>query len=178
MKKIWLIGLTILMIGLCGNLGSANYKPGSEPDGFRGIKWGTDISTLSDMEYFRTDPGYGGIKVYTRKNEDLHLGAAKLKIIGYNFWRGKFCSVQVITKSWTNWDALKDAVFEKFGIGRGFQDNKSIEYYYWMGDITGMSLEYNKVSEKGILFMCSEELNKQIEAYKKQKAKEGAEKGF
>ena len=170
------MGLTILVIGLCGNLNSANYKPGSEPDGFRGIKWGTDISTLKDMEYLGIDPSYGGMKKYTRKNEDLHLGGAKLEIIGYGFWRGKFCGVQILTKGSTNWRGLRDAVFEKFG--RGYQSNEYIEYYIWGGDITGMSLKYNEISKEGKLFMSSKEINRQQKAYKKQKAKEGAEKGF
>jgi len=176
MKKIWLMGLTILVIGLCGNLNSAEFKPGSEPDGFRGIKWGTDISTLSDMKYERTDPSYGGIKVYTRKNDVLHLGGAKLEIIKYGFWKGKFCDVFLITKGSVNWYGLKGAVFEKFG--RGYQSNEYIEYYIWGGDITGMSLKYNEISKEGKLFMSSKEINRQQKAYKKQKAKEGAEKGF
>jgi len=170
------MGLTILVIGLCGNLNSANYKPGSEPDGFRGIKWGTDIETLKDMEYFGTDPGFGGIKVYTRKNENLHLGGAKLERIEYHFWRGKFCIVWVYTKGSTNWYGLKEAVFEKFG--RGSQPNEFIEFYVWFGDITGMTLEYNEVSETGMLFMFSGEITKQMKAYDKEKAKEGAEEGF
>ena len=70
MKKIWLVGLIILSVGLWSNLsfaGVSNFKSGSEPDGFRGIKWGTDISTLKDMEYLGIDPSYGGSKVYIKR---------------------------------------------------------------------------------------------------------------
>jgi len=178
MKKIWLMGLTILIVGLWSNLSFAGYKPGSEPDEFRGIKWGTDIKTLKGMKYFLT---YRGIKVYKRKNEDLRIGGAKLENIGYSFWGGKFCNVLVTTKGYTNWTGLKEAVFEKLGKGNQFGD-QFIENYDWFGDITGMSLEYNEFSEKGKLFMYSEEITKQIKAYKKEKAKEkakeGAEEGF
>ncbi|MCK4244574.1 MAG: hypothetical protein KAX20_03005 [Candidatus Omnitrophica bacterium] len=173
MKKILLIGLAgiLLLSNFCFAKGFQN-----EPDGFRGIKWGTDISTLKDMEYFWTDPSYGGIKIYIRKSEDLHIGEAKLKRIGYGFWRGKFCDVWVITKSSVNWVGLRDAVFEKFG--RGYQDNEFIEYYVWGGKITLMSLEYNEVSKEGKLHILSKEIYKQQKAYQKQKAKEGAETGF
>lgn len=41
-----------------------------------------------------------------------------------------------------------------------------------------MMLEYNEISEIGKLYMRSEEISKEQEAYNKQKAKEGAEKGF
>ncbi len=176
-NKIWLIGLIVLTVGLWSNLCFAgNYKPGSEPDGFRGIKWGTDISTLKDMEYFRTDSSYGGIKKYTRKNDDLHIGGAKLEIIEYGFWREKFCVVLVITQGYTNWAGLSEAVFEKYG--KGYQDNEYIEKYIWSGSVTVMMLTYNEISGEGTLLMRSEEIYKQQKAYKKQKAKEGAEKGF
>ena len=41
-----------------------------------------------------------------------------------------------------------------------------------------MMLEYNEISEIGRLWMFSIEIDKEIEAYRKQKAKEGAERGF
>ena len=88
MKKVFLIGLTVLLLGLLGSLVFAeyDYKLGSEPDGFRGIKWGTDISTLKDMEYLFTDPSYGGIEVYRKKNDNLRIGGVRLKTIIYGFW--------------------------------------------------------------------------------------------
>ena len=71
---------------------------------------------------------------------------------------------------------MKEIVFEKFG--RGGQNNRYIEKYFWSGKITGMLLEYNEVLEKGKLYMGSEKITKQLEIYRKQKAKEGAEKEF
>ncbi len=171
MKKIWLIVLSILTIGLWSNSSFAldNFKPGSEPGGFRDIKWGTDISTLKDMEYLRTDQGSAGeIKVYIRKNDDLHIGAAKLEGIEYGFWGGKFFNVTILTEGYVNWCGLRDAIFEKFG--RGSQD-KFVEIC-WEGSITYMILEYNEILGAGWLLMFSEEIGKQVEAYEKQKAKE------
>jgi len=151
-------------------------KSGTEPDGFRDIKWGTDISTLPDMEYVRTDPSYGGVKRYIRKGDKLQLGAAKLERIAYGFWKRKFCNVLIYTKGFTNWYGLKETTFEKFG--KGHQDNEFIEEYGWFGTKTWMRLEYNEFSEEGMLWMQSVEIKKQMEEWQKQKAKEGAETGF
>ncbi len=118
----------------------------------------------------------GGGKEYFRKNNDLHIGGAKLEGIVYEFWRGKFGGVWVITEGFTNWSSLKDAVFEKFG--KGFQFNESIKFYVWFGNITTISLGYNKDLEKGRLNIFSTKTHEQQEAYDKQKAKEGAETGF
>ena len=151
-------------------------KPGTEPDGFRGIKWGTHISNLKGMEYVRTDPSFGGVKVYRRKGDVLQIGSAKLDRIEYGFWKGRFCSVYIYTSGNVNWSGLKEAVFEKFG--KGYQPNEFIERYDWLGTKTLMELEYNKISEIGTLWMHSVKISDEQEAYKKQKAKEGAEKGF
>ena len=55
------IGMTVLLALVLGSgtalaappepMFSYNYtfKPGSEPDGFRGLKWGTDIATLDPL---------------------------------------------------------------------------------------------------------------------------------
>ncbi|MBA7543504.1 hypothetical protein ES705_35835 [subsurface metagenome] len=174
-KKIWLISLVALTIGLWSGLCFAGnyrprtgyYKPGSEPDGFRGNKWGTDIKTLKGMEYIGTDPSYGGIKKYTKKNEDLRIGGAELGRIEYCFWRGKFCNISIIIKGSTNWTGLRDAVFEKFG--EGYKSNEFVENYFWNGGITSMLLKYNEFSKEGKLFMGSEKINKQQKTYEKQK---------
>lgn len=55
------------------------------PDGFREIKWGTDISELKGMAHVRTDPSYGGVEFYTRKGDELRFGDAQLYNIEYAF---------------------------------------------------------------------------------------------
>jgi hypothetical protein len=148
----------------------------NEPDGFREIKWGTDIAKLKDMEFKRVDPSYGGCTVYTKKDDKLKIGNADLKTIEYSLWKDQFNSVLISTKGYTNWSNLKEACFEKFG--KGYKPNRFLEEYSWFGDTTSMSLEYNEFSEKGILYMYSEKIGKQQDEYDKQKAKEGAKKDF
>ena len=52
------------------------FKPDSEPDGFRGIKWGQDISTVNGLVYVATDPSHGGEDYYIREGDELKMGAA------------------------------------------------------------------------------------------------------
>lgn len=121
MKRIISIGLAVLVFGLQGSLvftgNSGSFKHGSKPDGFRDIKWGTDISTLQGMKRFFRQVEYEGIKIYTKKDEILFIGRAKPKRIEYGFWKGKFCSLLIRIEGYENWLALKETVFEKFGRG-------------------------------------------------------------
>jgi len=57
------------------------FNPGSEPEGFRGIKWGTDIATLDDMEKIKTIfDEYSGLNItkYKKKNDVLKLSGSSL----------------------------------------------------------------------------------------------------
>lgn len=137
------------------------FKESSEPDGFRGIKWGTYLENMADMEYSRTDPSFGGIKTYTMKNDILMLGTAVIEKIEYCFWQEKLCNVWLYTKEIENWNRLKNAFFEKFGMG--FQANKYNENYLWFGDITKMRIEYNIRTEQGTIVILSSEALKQMQ---------------
>ena len=71
MKRILIVVLSCLLIS---SLAFAEWttggKPGTEPDGFRGIKWGTSIDNLAGMEYTGTHPDYSGVSTYTKDNDD------------------------------------------------------------------------------------------------------------
>ena len=152
-----------------------NFKPGSEPDGFGDIKWGTDISTLPGMEYVSTDSNYGvEIQIYKKKNDELKMGGATLEKINYGFWKRKkvliFDYVNIYIEGYVNWVGLRDVLFEKFG--QGYQESKHPEEYTWLGETTNMRLRYNEHTKKGNLWITSTKIHdQQEEYYNKQKEK-------
>ncbi len=166
--------------------GTGPFKPGSDPDGFRGITWGQDISTVNGLVYSFTNPAYGGIEWYTRKRDEKKIGLAELSNIFYGFWRGKFYSVRIDPKDFMNWNHLKEITFEKFGgdyqwlsikiekEGYYFED----KFFTWEGDKAKVSLNYNWGLDEGHLSMSSQEIAKQQEEWEEQQLKEGVEKGW
>jgi len=170
MKRVLMLVLGLLLICTVAFALDSKFKPGSEPDGFRGIKWGTDISTLQDMKHYSTDSSYGGIENYTKKKDKLKIGGANIDRIIYGFWRGKFSSVDIYIEGYVNWAGLKKVSFEKFG--KGLQLSEYIEEYYWFGETTNMRLKYNEISEVGRLYVWSKVIEIQQVNYDKQKAKE------
>ncbi len=163
------IFLSILLIPL------VSFAYENEPDGFRGIKWGTDKSELKDLNSYGTDD-QDGTEMFVKKTDELQIGDAKLEHIFYVFWKNKFSGVMIKSKGYSNCRDLKQATFAKFG--KGSQDNQFIEKYVWYGTTTTIILNYNEISEEGTLLLISMELRKQQEEYKQKKAKEGAEKDF
>jgi hypothetical protein len=150
----------------------------AQVDGFRGIKWGTEFSTVeSEMKYERTDPSYGGINLYSKLGDELKIGAAELMSIQYGFWQNRFSNVVILFEGFTNFTAVRDSAFERFG--RGHQPNRYIQRYFWLNNSAGkIQIEYSEGSRRGRMYMASTQISAEQERFDKNKAKSGAESGF
>lgn len=141
-----------------------NQDAHAEVDGFRDLQWGTRLSTIKDqMNYVRTDPSYGGVKIYSRKNEDLRMYNVEVQSIGYSFWMDKLSSVIVRFRGFSNFVHLRDSLFKRFG--KGHNTKRFIKGYVWDGEVTNMALEYNKVVKEGYLFLYSIGIQKEQQRF-------------
>jgi hypothetical protein len=143
----------------------------NKPDGFRGIKWRTNIKNLSDMKF---EGKAGATSYYHRQGDKMKIGSAMLDDIGYGFYKNEFYIVMIQFHSLINFDALKSTFFQQYGPG--YQHNRYQEDYYWGlrdGSDVVISLEYNKVSKKGAIFFEYQPLSKAEKAERKRKAKAG-----
>jgi hypothetical protein len=162
----------------------ASFQPGSEPDGFRGIKWEQDISTLKDMEHI-TEPAWAGrTKKYKRNGDILKIGSAHLGDISYYFWDGKFYFVLATFKGANNWERLKEVCFKMFGYQKmNITEYKGIRYgsnyeertdgCEWEGSKTSLNIKYSYCLDYGSLSISSQAMAKKDAAFTKGKAREG-----
>ena len=149
------------MSGLSFSQPLNNFKPGSEPDGFGNIKWGTELSALKKMIFSRVDPSFGGIDIYLRLEEASRIGGASFKKIEYLFWKGKFNGVRIITEGLSEYKSLKEAVLEVYGKGnKPYIDQ---EYYVWDGESTLMALEFSPLGERVLFLMMDNSILKRME---------------
>jgi len=138
-----------------------SFKPGLEPRGFNGIKWETEVSTLKEMKSYRKDPSHGGIHFYLKAGDGYRLKNGKLIPIQYGFWREKFYIGMVMTDQVSDFEALKESVFEKFGVGAKPFTNK--EEYLWIGKDATMALRYDENLRKGTYYIRSHSMEKQMQ---------------
>jgi hypothetical protein len=150
------------------------YRESLEPEGFGDMEWGAALPSLETLEHVGEDPGYGGVVIYIRVGDDLTIGNATLKRVEYRFWKNKFCGVRAVTEGYSNFAILKEAAFELFGDGH--KPNPSIERYFWIGDRTNITLDYDELTGLGGLFMNSVLLAREMEGAGQQKAVEEAKK--
>jgi hypothetical protein len=189
--KVFTIGFSIFLIGCAGS--SRFNKPRSEPDGFGDIKWGTEISTLKDMEKVAQGKSSNmDLDWYTRKGDTLAIGNAKLENIFYSFWMGNFASVWIDFKGDENFEALKKELFQRYGkaleseelmkkMDKGAREPSTIghaeQFYAWWGKNADMSLSYSKDRRTGTLCINSRMMAEERRAYEKQKEKRLKEGG-
>ncbi len=185
--KIFTIVFSVFAIGCFAS--ARPSKSPSEPDGFRGVKWGANISMLKEVEMVEQDKSSKSQLVwYTRRDDTLAVGKARLENIFYAFWMGKFESVWIDFKGDENFETLKKELFERFGKvaeseellrktdkggGREPSATKQAgEFYGWWGKVTEMALSYSRDRHKGTLRVNSRMIREERRAYEKEMEKE------
>jgi len=184
--KILTVVFGIILIGCFTSTRPSKLR--SEPDGFRGVKWGTEISTLKDLEKVKQDKSSDSDLVwYIRKEDTLAIGEAKLENIFYSFWLGNFESVWIDFKGEDNFEAIKKELVEQFGkplssegimkkmgerTGRELSPTERAGIFYaWWGKNTEMWLSFSEDLHKGTLTINSVRIREERKDYKKQKKK-------
>jgi len=146
----------------------------NEPDGFRGIKWGTDIGDLPRMEYLRdyiTD--FGGIKIYINKEDELKIGDAAVSEIKYYFWKNKFYKVSASTNDLLNSGTLQHSCIDNFGDQVDFVASA----YVWRGLVTKIMVT-NPDYNGGLFLMESVYMINKLSPLERQRDSERASKGW
>jgi hypothetical protein len=168
LQKAMLLGITLLLslvlasgpaLAVPDKTFTYNYtfKAGSEPDGFRGIKWGTNIATLNPLNTMDVIAVVGPFTYYKKIKEDLHLVNVELNDVIYEFWDGKFSGVIIKVKGERQFQILKEYCFARFGEGQRSQilQQMNVPDYYYNGVQTRMYLKYSDFDHEGELSLYS-----------------------
>jgi hypothetical protein len=185
-KTIILAVILIITILTLDSISFAKFNPGSEPDGFREIKWSTNFSKINGLELVGTSNVGGGIlKSFKKKDDVMQIGQAKLVSIRYDFLNDLFLGVEIRAKEWNNFTALRESCFEKFGRGKETPEQPDEFIYRWNGKKASILLLYNSTSltssknhpvKVAVFKMGSTEMIDK--ALAKDKEKRGVTKGF
>lgn len=165
MKKISLVVLFFLLS--CVSVASSFEN---EPDGFRGVMWGANLKDLPDMV---ADGVVGDEKWFKKNGDKLQVGEAELTDIVYGFYKDKFYTVIMGFDTFHNFKKVKEALFQKYGAGR--QPNRYLERYLWMGENCTISLDFNSMNKKGMIYYVYKSLLMEKNKDEKEKAKKAAD---
>jgi hypothetical protein len=164
--------ISLLIFPVKAFAGNINFKPGTEPDSFRGIKFGSNLSALNDMELVETEEDEPR-SIYKRKGDKLEIGIAKLESIEYSFWQGKLETVIIKTLPQSR-RIFVEICKVKFGEGSFSTKSQTTGTIYWAGKQVNAYLNLNDNTKVYELAIYSKKLLDERESWFKQKAKEGA----
>lgn len=177
MRMRTMVGMLLLFLLLpvtgaaSGKIFSYDYTfvPGSEPDGFDRIKWGTESSSLDPWKNMELLSKIGLSTYYRRKTENLQFGLAHLDEVIYEFWDGKFASVVIRSTGFSNYLFLKEYCFKRFGPGERTPANTKMDVqdFFWTGYETRVTLAYDERYRRGEVRLISLKMEHQKDAMRK-----------
>jgi hypothetical protein len=110
-----------------GHIGHLDYL-----NGFRGRKFGSDISEFTDLKLLRDN---GAEKAYFSATDDLEMDQAKLQSINYTFYNGKFMGVLMTSKGLESCEYIYRVFVTAFGSGIRPPAVNGREDYFWTGKV-------------------------------------------
>ena len=128
--------------------------------GFRGLFWASTVYDIYGLEKVGEEPLYGGVDKYVNTLDKLKFGDANLEKIVYGFWKNQFLSVTLWVDGESNYQALREETFKRFGKGR--KSSSGEERHIWIGGASDKYLEFDTPTEKGLLWFRNHDLWKQI----------------
>lgn len=146
-----------------------SYAFQNEPDSFRGMKWGTSLKDLTDMS---VATGQKEDHLYVKKNDKLQIGDADLTGIRYGFYKDQFYSVWIRFDSFSNFQKLKETLFQQYGTGE--KTNPFMDNYYWFGANVLIYLDYNSIAKRGSIMYSYKPIMEEKKKDDKDKAKKAS----
>ncbi len=107
MKRIFVVLILSLFI-FFPEISDSQTTSQNCPKSFRGIKWGTKIDDLPDMNYWGYKINNKDVRIYTRTNDKMEIGDIKIKNIEYLFFKGRFYQGHIDFKGEPNYYKLKN----------------------------------------------------------------------
>lgn len=91
----------------------------------------TNIKDINDQNMILAGTAVdGAVTVYTTKNSKLSVGKAELSSLHYAFYKDLLYEVFITTKGKSNFEYLKEFLFNYYG--KGVQRSESIDNWYWL----------------------------------------------
>jgi len=131
----------------------------AEIDGFRGMRWGSNLADLQQSKKLTLtkEGGKSGASLYALENDNLRFGKATLTSINYSFAKERLQGAILLFSGAKNFTAVKAEAMAKYGDSKKIDQNGE-EMYNWPGAATSIILSYNQHSQSGFLFIKAQKM--------------------
>ena len=165
MKKAISLFIITLTIFFCQ---AQEFKALDEKNGFRDYKFGIPTEEISNLKLVEASKD-SLTKVYSKTDDKKQIGEYDVENIYYSFYKNKLSFILLKTKGYLNSRGVLNVLVSLYG--NGFQSNKYIEEYYWLGKVVTLSYKENSINNNATIIIQNNEIQNEKEADKSVKDK-------
>ncbi len=85
-RQLGVLGLCLASVLMCTFFGCGS-QAASQPEEFRGLKWGVETSSVSGLSQIADE---GNLALYEKSDDPLKMGEVGLDQVVYGFYKGRF----------------------------------------------------------------------------------------
>ena len=86
LRQFGTLGLCLAAVVVCTLFGCGSQAAG-EPENFRGVKWGAEVSTVPHLNQIASE---GDLVFYEKSDDQLQIEEVRLEQVIYGFYKGRF----------------------------------------------------------------------------------------
>ena len=159
MRQLGVFGLCMAAVLVCTFYGCGSPAAG-EPDGFRGIKWGTPASSVSGLNQIADD---GNLLLYEKSDDQLQMGEVRLDQIIYGFYKSRFYMGMIYFPS-VGFKRIEEMMTRQ--LGQPVKPDNTPSKLVWDSDNVSVLLTLGEKSDQGRLVYLYKPIQLEVELKK------------
>lgn len=158
-RQLGLPGLCLAAVLACTFLGCSS-PAASEPDGFRGIKWGVQASSVAGLNQIAGD---SNVLLYEKSDDQLQMGEVKLEQVIYGFYKDRFYMAMVYFPV-VGFKRIEEMMTRQFG--QPSKPDNTPSKLIWDSDNVSVLLTRGDSSDQGRLVYLYKPIQLEVELKK------------
>jgi hypothetical protein len=158
-RKSEIFGLCLAVFLMCTFLGCGTPSA-REPDNFRTIKWGMEISSVSGLNQIA---GEGSVALYEKGDDPLQMEEVRLDQVIYGFYKGRFYMGMVYFPA-VGFKRIEETLTKQ--LGKPAQPDNTPSKLIWDGDNVSVLLSLTDNSKQARLVYLYKPIQLEVELKK------------
>ena len=158
-RQLGVLCLCLASVLVCTFLGCGS-PAASQPEEFRGLKWGAETSSVSGLSQIADE---GNLALYEKSDEPLKMGEVGLEQVIYGFYKGRFYMGMVYFPA-VGFKRIEEMLTRQ--LGPPAKPDNTPSKLIWDGDSVSVLLSVGDNSDQGRLVYIYKPIQLEVELKK------------
>jgi len=158
-RQLGVLGLCLATVLVCTFFGCGS-PAASQPDDFRGIKWGAEVSSVSGLNQIADE---GNLALYEKSGDLLQMDEVRLEQVVYGFYKNRFYMGMVYFPA-AGFKRIEEMLTRQ--LGQPAKPDNTPSKLIWDGDSVSVLLSVGDNSDQGRLVYIYKPIQLEVELKK------------